>query len=171
MKKRSRPSFLRYLEGRYEEGPPREQQRKARQPAVYPVAVKRVRRAAGKGVIDMTVRQFVGLAIFFVLLACVATSATTFAVIQVAGTGPQGEQGEQGVQGQQGERGPVGLQGPAGNDASQEMIKRLAALWAVQQTSSLSGGAEVSFNDSRVGTCVNYVLTGKPDASACAGFH
>jgi hypothetical protein len=173
MKKRTRPSFLRYLEERYaEDGRPLDgKRRKPKTPVVYPVAVKRKKPTAGKGVIDMTVRQFVGLAVFFILLACVATSATTFAVIQVAGaTGDQGPQGVQGPRGLQGERGPIGPQGPPGNEASQEMVKRLAALFAVQQTSALSGGVRIDFNDSRVGNCVSYVLTGKPDVGACAGF-
>jgi hypothetical protein len=50
------------------------------------------------------------------------------------------------------------------------MIKRLAALWSVQQASSLQGGAFVEFNDPRVSGCVEYVLTGEPGAGACPGF-
>ena len=171
MKKRTRPSLLRYLEERYaEDGRPLDgKRRKRRVPVVYPVAKRtKPKPSAGKGVIDMTVRQFVGLAIFFILLACVATSATTFAVVQLSGsTGPQGQQG---LQGPQGERGPVGQQGPPGNEASQEMVKRLAALFAVQQTSAINGGTRIDFNDARVGNCVSYVITGKPDVGACAGF-
>jgi hypothetical protein len=117
----------------------------------------------------MSARQFSALAIFFILLACMATSATTFGVIELVGA--EGPPGVQGTQGPPGDRGPAGLQGPAGDDAAQEMVKRLAALFAVQQTSQINGGADIAFNDSRVSNCVSYVLTGKPDSSACAGFH
>jgi hypothetical protein len=160
MKKRSRPGLP------TEPGAETDSRRTGRRskPLVYPV-LKRTTPTAGKGVIDMSVRQFVSLAVLFVLLACVATSATTFAVIELAG----GVQGEQGVQGIQGERGPAGTPGKA-DVSSQEMIKRLATLWAVQQTSSLQGGSFVSLNDPRVDSCVEYVLTGNSGAGACAGF-
>jgi hypothetical protein len=126
-----------------------------------------------KGVIDMSIPQFAALAVFFILMACVATAGSAYAVIAVAGEGPRGEQGvigtpgETGAQGEPGERGP---QGANGNDASQQMVKRLAGLFAVQQASFIAGGGFVSFNDAQVGTCVQYVLTGEPGIDACPGF-
>lgn len=183
MRKKPRPSFLRQLERRY--GRDRElpddgqhpkfkpqKERKLKLPRVYPVstrgAVRRPLHAEGKGVIDMTVQQFVSLAIFFVLLACAGSAAVAYGVVEVSGaTGPQGIQG---VPGEKGETGDTGPEGPPGNEASQEMIKRLAGLWAVQQASSLQGGAFVEFNDPAVSSCVTYVLTGEPGAGACPGF-
>ncbi|MEO8457201.1 MAG: hypothetical protein ABI559_05255 [Chloroflexota bacterium] len=123
-----------------------------------------------KGVIDMTMTQFAALAVFFIVLACVATAGSAYAVIAIAGEGPQGQQGVQGVQGIQGVQGERGLQGLDGNDASQQAIKRLAGLFAVQQSSFLQGGATVSFSDAAVGSCVQYVLTGEPGVQACPGF-
>jgi hypothetical protein len=122
------------------------------------------------GVINMSITQFVALAVFFILVACAATAGSAYAVIQVAGEGPRGEQGVQGAQGVQGPQGDRGLQGLPGNDASQQMIKRLAGLFAVQQASAQQGGAFVSFNDPTVQTCVQYVLTGEPGVQACPGF-
>jgi hypothetical protein len=123
-----------------------------------------------EGVIDMTITQFAALAVFFILLACVATAGSAYAVIAIAGEGPRGEQGLQGVQGDPGPQGERGLQGLPGNDASREAVKRMAGLFAVQQASSLQGGAFVSFNDATVGACVQYVLTGQGGAQACPGF-
>lgn len=128
------------------------------------------RPATHKGVIDMSITQFVALAVFFILVACAATAGSAYAVIAVAGEGPRGEQGIVGTQGDQGPQGDRGIQGPNGNDASQEMIKRLAGLFAVQQASFVSGGGFVGFNDEQVGSCVQYVLTGKPGIEACPGF-
>jgi hypothetical protein len=123
-----------------------------------------------KGVIDMTIPQFTALAIFFILLACVATAASAYAVIAVAGEGPRGEQGVAGPQGAPGPEGERGLQGLGGNDASQAAVKRLAGLRAVQQASFITGGGFVSLNDAQVGSCVQYVLTGEPGVEACPGF-
>ncbi len=118
----------------------------------------------------MSIQQFVLLAVFFVALACFGSAASTYAIIDLAGAGPAGEQGLQGIQGEKGEQGPIGLRGLPGNDASQEMVKRLAGLFSVQQASLLQGGAFVSFNDEAVGECVQYVLTGEPGVSVCPGF-
>ena len=123
-----------------------------------------------KGVIDMTMTQFAALAVFFILLACAATAGSAYAVIAVAGEGPRGEQGLVGAQGDPGPQGERGIQGTNGNDASREMIKRLAGLFAVQQASAIGGGAFVTFNDERVGSCIQYVLTGQPGVDACPGF-
>lgn len=183
MRKKPRPSFLRQLERRY--GPDRElpdegqhpkfkpeKERKPKLPRVYPVsargAVRQPRRAAGEGVIDMTIQQFVTLAIFFVLLACAGSAAAAYGVVEVSGA--SGPQGIQGIQGEKGDAGEHGEEGPPGNEASQEMIKRLAGLWAVQQASQIQGGAFVAFNDPSVSSCVTYVLTGEPGAGACPGF-
>lgn len=156
MKKRSRPSFFRHLDEDY-----------ARRQATAGTDGARTK---SKGVIDMSIQQFVWLAVFFVALACFGSAASTYAIIELAGDGPAGAQGLQGVQGDKGDQGPIGLRGLAGNDASQEMIKRLAGLWSVQQASVLQGGASVSFNDPLVGSCVQYVLTGEPGVNACPGF-
>jgi hypothetical protein len=187
MKKKPRPSFLKQLERRY--GPNREmpddghktpkfkptKEKKSKLPRVYPVstqgAVRQPRKVAGEGVIDMTVQQFVSLAIFFVLLACAGSAIVSYGVVEVSGA--SGPQGVQGIQGEAGERGPQGIagpEGPPGNEASQEMIKRLAGLWAVQQASQLQGGSFVEFNDPAVSSCVTYVLTGEPGVGACPGF-
>ncbi len=115
----------------------------------------------------MSVSQFVSLAVVFLVLAFAGSGAIAYGVVQATGGGPQGEQG---VAGPRGEDGAVGPQGPPGDDAAQEMIKRLATLFSVQQTSSIQGGAFVSFDNPQVGTCVNYIITGEPDVSACAGF-
>lgn len=162
MKKRLRPTFFEHLDGHY-----------APQSAGWDVgqrALGRQPREKRKGVIDMSITQFVALAVFFILVACVATAGSAYAVIAVAGEGPRGEQGIVGTQGDQGPQGERGIQGPPGNDASQEMVKRLAGLFAVQQASFISGGGFVSFNDAQVGSCVQYVLTGEPGIEACPGF-
>jgi hypothetical protein len=166
MKKRSRPSFFRHMDEDY-----------ARRHAISTAdpasgtLVKRAEKAArSKGVIDMSIQNFVGLAVFFVMLACLGSAASTYAIIDLAGHGPRGEQGVQGPQGDKGDQGPIGLKGLPGNDASQEMIKRLAGLWSVQQASAIAGGGFVSFNDPVVGNCVRYVLTGSPGVDACPGF-
>jgi hypothetical protein len=156
MKKGSRPSFFRHMDEDY-----------ARHQATEGASAADTK---SKGVIDMTIRQFVWLAVFFVMLACLGSAASTYAIIDLAGHGPQGEQGVQGQQGQKGDQGPIGLQGLSGNDASQEMIKRLAGLWSVQQASAIAGGGFISFNDPIVGSCVQYVLTGSPGVGACPGF-
>jgi len=176
MRRRIRRSFLRQLEERYGRRPraPEKSTRgeKPRLPVVYPIAGMKPRhaRASGKGVIDMTVQQFVTLAIIFVLLACAGSAAVSYAVVEATGGGPEGEAGERGPRGEQGIAGDPGPQGPPGDDAAQEMIKRLAGLWSVQQLSSLQGGAFVEFNDSRVGSCVEYIVTGEPNVGACPGF-
>jgi hypothetical protein len=162
MRKRLRPTFFEHLDGHY-----------SPQPAGREVggrALGKRPREKRKGVIDMSITQFVALAVFFILLACAATAGSAYAVIAVAGDGPRGEQGITGPQGDPGPQGERGVQGPNGNDASQEMIKRLAGLFAVQQASAVAGGAFVTFNDEQVGSCVQYVLTGKPGVDACPGF-
>jgi hypothetical protein len=160
MKKRMRPTFFEHLDEYYVPEPASAGHR----------ALGRQPRERRKGVIDMSITQFVALAVFFILLACVATAGSAYAVIAVAGEGPRGEQGVQGTQGEQGPQGDRGIQGPNGNDASQQMIKRLAGLFAVQQASFVAGGGFVSFNDEQVGACVQYVLTGEPGVQACPGF-
>jgi hypothetical protein len=175
MKKRSRPSFLRQLEERYRGTRPRPEDSarsshpgtpKQNLPRVYPTAIRKPG-SRRKGVIDMSVSQFVALAIVFMVLAWAGSAALAYGVVQATGGGPLGEQG---VAGPRGEDGVAGTQGPPGDDAAQEMIKRLAALWSVQQASQLQGGAFVEFNDSQVGACVNYVVTGQPNVDACPGF-
>src|ERR1700687_156991 len=101
MKKRSRPSFFRHLDDDYAR----------RQTASGPAAVS----TQSKGVIDMSIQHFAGLAVFFVMLACLGSAASTYAIIDVAGHGPTGEQGLQGPQGQKGDQGPIGLKGLPGN--------------------------------------------------------
>jgi len=176
MKKRSRPSFLRQLEERYRGNRPRPEDSarpshpgtpsKQNLPRVYPTAFRKPG-SRRKGVIDMSFSQFVALAIVFMVLAWAGSAAVAYGVVQATGGGPQGEQG---VAGPRGEDGLAGPQGPPGDDAAQEMIKRLAALFAVQQASQLQGGAFVEFNNSQVGACVNYVVTGEPHVGACPGF-
>ena len=185
MRKRPRPSFLRYLERRY--GPNRgvrgegphptfkpEKKPKTKLPRVYPVSaagsVRQPRKAASEGVIDMTVQQFVALALFFVLLACAGSAAVAYGVVEATGGGPAGEQGIQGEQGIKGDTGDQGPQGIPGNDASQGMVKRLSALWAIQQASFIQGGAFVSFDDPSVVSCVEYIVSGDPGPGACPGF-
>lgn len=118
----------------------------------------------------MSVQQFITLAVIFVLLACAGSGAVSYAVVEATGGGPRGEQGVPGPRGEQGPPGEPGPKGDPGDDASQEMVKRLAGLWAVQQLSALQGGAFVEFNDPRVGACVEYVVTGEPNVGACPGF-
>ena len=176
MRRRIRRSFLRQLEQRYGRKPraPEKHARaeKPRLPVVYPIAGMKPRRAraSGKGVIDMTVQQFVTLAIIFVLLACVGSGMVSYAVVEATGGGPRGDIGATGPQGEDGIPGQPGPKGPPGDDAAQEMIKRLAGLWAVQQASALRGGNFVEFNDAEVGNCVEYVITGEPNVGACPGF-
>jgi hypothetical protein len=165
MKKRSRPSFFRHIDEDYARRHAISNADPADGALVKPAAKK-----GSKGVIDMSIQNFVGLAVFFVMLACLGSAASTYAIIDLAGHGPQGEQGVQGSQGDKGDQGPIGLKGLPGNDASQEMIKRLAGLWSVQQASAIAGGGFVSFNDPIVGSCVQYVLTGSPGVDACPGF-
>jgi hypothetical protein len=50
------------------------------------------------------------------------------------------------------------------------MIKRLGALWAVQQASQLQGGSFVELNNPQIGQCVEYIVTGQPNIGACPGF-
>jgi hypothetical protein len=180
MKKRSRPSFLRQLEERYgprrkalEDATRKEAETQSRMPVVYPVPGKRRKppaRTSEKGFIDMSVQQFVVLALFFVFLAAAASGAVAYGAVELAGGGPHGEVGPAGPQGPQGVEGGVGPQGPPGDDAAQEMLKRLATMWAVQQLSVLQGGAFVEFNHAQVASCVQYVITGEPNVGACPGF-
>jgi hypothetical protein len=118
----------------------------------------------------MTISQFVVLGVLFICIAWAGAGSIAYGVVEVSGGGPQGEQGPQGPRGETGLAGEEGPQGPAGNDAAMEMVKRLTALFAVQQKSSLQGGAFVAFNDPDIGACVEYIITGEPDVSACPGF-
>ncbi len=115
----------------------------------------------------MTVTQFVVLGILFILIAWAGASSVAYGVVELAGGG---EQGPPGLQGEPGPEGAIGPQGPAGEDAAMEMIKRLGTLFAVQQKSSLQGGAFVEFNDPEIGACVQYIIIGEPHVDACPGF-
>lgn len=115
----------------------------------------------------MTVTQFVVLGILFILVAWAGASSVAYGVVELTGGG---EQGPPGLQGEPGPEGATGPQGLSGDDAAMEMIKRLGALFAVQQKSALQGGAFVEFNDPEIGACVQYILTGEPGLSACPGF-
>lgn len=115
----------------------------------------------------MSVSQFVTLSIVFIVIAFAGSAAMAYGVVQATAGGPEGPQGIQGIEGP---IGPEGPQGPPGDDAAQEMVKRMAGLWAVQQASTVRGGAFVEFNSPEIGACVNYIMTGKPGASACPGF-
>jgi hypothetical protein len=176
MPRRIRRSFLRQLEERYGRKAPAPANTpgagKPRLPVVYPIAGMKPRRVRRRqqGVIDMTVQQFVTLAIIFVLLAVAGSAAASFAVVEATGGGPRGEQGDPGPRGEQGAQGEQGLKGEPGDDAAQEMVKRMAGLWSVQQLSALQGGAFVEFNDARVGACVEYIVTGEPNVGVCPGF-
>lgn len=126
--------------------------------------------AASKGVIDMSIQQFVTLAICFVLLAWAGSGAVALGVVGLTGGGPEGDIGPPGPVGERGVAGPIGDRGPPGDEASQEMIKRLATLWSVQQASGVRGGAFVELNDSQVTSCVDYVLNGEGSVGSCPGF-
>lgn len=115
----------------------------------------------------MTVTQFVVLGILFILIAWAGASSVAYGVVELSGGG---DQGPPGLQGEPGPDGAAGPQGPAGDDAAMEMIKRLGALFAVQQKSSLQGGIFVEFNDPEIGACVQYIITGDPGVGACPGF-
>lgn len=105
---------------------------------VYPTTVKPSNQR--KGVIPMSVSQFVTLAIVFIVLAWAGSAALAYGVVQATAGGPEGPQGIQGIEGS---IGPEGPEGPPGDDAAQEMVKRMAGLWAVQQASGIRGGAFV----------------------------
>lgn len=115
----------------------------------------------------MTVQQFVVLALFFVFLAVAGSASAAYGVVELTGGGPAGEQGIQGVAGPPGDKGPQGPVGPAENDAA---IQRLATLWAVQQLSSLNGGAPVELKHPNVVSCVAYVIGTTDDVGNCPGF-
>jgi hypothetical protein len=115
----------------------------------------------------MTATQFVVLGILFILIAWAGASTVAYGVVELTGGG---EQGLPGAQGEPGPEGAIGPQGPAGNDAAMEMIKRLGAMFAVQQKSVLLGGAFVEFNDPEIVACVQYIITGDPGVHACPGF-
>ena len=115
----------------------------------------------------MTVTQFVVLGILFILIAWAGASTVAYGVVELTGGG---EQGPRGAQGEPGPEGEIGPQGPDGDDAAMEMIKRLSALFAVQQKSGLQGGTFVEFNDPEIGACVQYIITGDPGVYACPGF-
>jgi hypothetical protein len=185
MKKRTqRPSFLKELERRYgsgraggaDGGRPQQPSEPSKRslPRVYPVAPGkkkiRLRTAADKGVIDMTIQQFLTLAISFMLLAWAGSGAVAYGVVELTGGGPAGEVGPPGPEGPAGVQGAPGIQGPPGDDAAMEMIKRLSSLWAVQQASTLQGGAFVELNNPQIGQCVEYIVTGEPNVGVCPGF-
>jgi hypothetical protein len=165
---RRRRSFLRVLEERYA----KRRRAKSSGPVVYPVLQQRPAapgHPVAKG-IPMTMQQFFVLGILFIAIAWAGAGGVAIAVVEVTGGGERGEQGLQGPKGDTGLTGAEGPQGPAGDDAAQEMVKRLGAMFAVQQKSSLGGGAFVEFNDPDVTSCVEYLITGEPGASACPGF-
>ena len=172
---RPRRSLRRALEERYGGGRRAPGQRpgtpaEPRIPVIYPVTRRRKRRPhePGKGVIAMSVQQFVALALVFVLIAWGGAAAVSYGVVELSrAEGPRGEQGLPGETGQDGKQGPIGLTGAAENDDS---VERLATLWAVQQLSSLQGGIPVELKDENVLSCVEWVLTGQPDVGACPGF-
>jgi hypothetical protein len=114
--------------------------------------------------------QFVVLGLLFVIIAWLGAATVAWGVVELNGGGEQGEIGLQGPQGVAGEPGPEGPQGPPGNDAAMEMIKRLGAMFAVQQKSVLLGGSFVEFNDIDITRCVEYIITGEPGVGACPGF-
>lgn len=118
----------------------------------------------------MTVQQFVTLSIVFIAIAWFGAMGLAYGVVQATAGGPEGPQGVQGVAGVAGPVGPEGPQGLPGDDAAQEMVKRLAGLWAVQQASVLRGGAFVEINSPEVGNCVEYIFSGQPGVGACPGF-
>jgi hypothetical protein len=179
MKKKERPSFLRQLQERY--GPNRERLRDGARPLpppyvapedphlprVLPTSSRKTEREQRKGAIPMSVSQFVTLSIVFIVIAWAGAAGLAYGVVQATAGGPEGPQGIQGIEGP---IGPEGPQGPPGDDAAQEMVKRMAGLWAVQQASTVRGGAFVEFNNPEIGACVNYIMTGKPGSSACPGF-
>jgi hypothetical protein len=165
---RRRRSFLRVLEQRYNKRA--KPARKAGDPLVYPV-LKRpaASRPITRGV-PMTMSQFVVLGLLFVAIAWAGAGGVAWGVVEISGGADQGEQGVQGPAGPAGPDGPEGPQGPPGNDAAMEMVKRLGAMFAVQQKSGLAGGAFVEFNDPDVTRCVEYLITGEPGVSVCPGF-
>jgi hypothetical protein len=118
----------------------------------------------------MTLSQFVVIGLLFVMIALAGSGGVAWAVVELSGGTEQGEPGLQGPQGIQGIPGEPGPQGPPGDDAAMEMIKRLGALFAVQQKSTLQGGSFVEFNDSDITGCVEYIITGEPGVGACPGF-
>jgi hypothetical protein len=165
---RRRRSFLRVLEERYA----KRRRAKSGGPVVYPVLQQRPvapARLVAKG-IPMSMSQFFVLGVLFIAIAWAGAGGVAFAVVELTGGGERGEQGLQGPKGDTGITGSEGPQGPAGDDAAQEMVKRLGAMFAVQQKSSLLGGAFVEFNDPEVTACVGYLLTGEPGVSVCPGF-
>jgi hypothetical protein len=139
-------------------------------PRVYPTAAARAPREQHEGVIPMTVPQFVTLSIVFIVIAWFGAIVLAYGVVQATSGGPEGPEGPPGIQGAAGPVGPEGPQGLPGDDAAQEMVKRLAGLWAVQQASVLRGGAFVELNSPEIGACVQYIFSGKPGLSACPGF-
>ena len=117
----------------------------------------------------MTATQFVVLGILFILIAWAGASSVAYVAIELHDDA-RSHSLTPGLQGEPGPEGAIGPQGPAGDDAAMEMIKRLGSLFAVQQKSSLQGGAFVEFNDPDIGACVQYIITGEPGVHACPGF-
>jgi hypothetical protein len=172
VKHRRRRSWLRILEDRYQHRRTRSKRKDA--PIVYPV-LGRPPAAPPQPVPApkenlMTMPQFVVLGILFVIIAWLGAATVAWGVVELNGGGEAGEMGLQGPQGIAGEPGPEGPQGPPGNDAAMEMIKRLGAMFAVQQKSVLLGGTFVEFNDSDINNCVEYIITGEPGVGVCPGF-
>jgi hypothetical protein len=118
----------------------------------------------------MSMPQFVVLGILFIIIAWSGAATVAWGVVEINGGGEQGEMGLRGAQGDPGPEGDIGPQGPPGDDAAMEMIKRLGAMFAVQQKSNLQGGAFVEFNDIDITRCVEYIITGEPGVGACPGF-
>ena len=139
----------------------------AGEPVVYPVLERPAGPTPPSREIPMTITQFVVLGILFILIAWAGASSVAYGVVELSSGG---EQGPPGAQGEPGPEGAIGPRGPAGDDAAMEMIKRLGSLFAVQQKSSLQGGAFIEFNDPEIGACVQYIITGEPGVHACPGF-
>jgi hypothetical protein len=108
--------------------------------------------------------RIVLLGMLLLLLAWGGSGGIAYGVVHLTGGGNTGAQGPVGQQG------PAGPPGPAGSDLAQAMVKRMAALWSAQTVSSVNGGAFVSFSNSQVVACVNYILNGEGGFQSCPGF-
>jgi hypothetical protein len=115
----------------------------------------------------MNAKSLMAAIAIYILLAWAGSAAVAYAVVQFTGEGPPGVTGPRGEQGAPGPEGPQGISGDA---QAQEMLKRLAAMWAVQSVSSSSGGEFISFSDRRVRDCVDYIMTGEGGYVDCPGF-
>lgn len=115
----------------------------------------------------MNAKGLIAAIAIYVVLAWAGSAAVAYAVVQLTGEGPPGVAGAAGPEGPPGPQGPQGISGDA---QAQEMLKRLAAMWAVQSVSSYSGGEFISFSDRRVRDCVDYIMTGEGSYVECPGF-